>query len=268
VITKTGLSDGLNTPSVSVLSPSSHPGYTRVTSSPQTNNHHVAEFWRKNGRWLAAVTEAAAHHLLVKEGFHRHADAADLFMCPPSAAYKAVDRGEKRVYEALRAAESIECSVCGERKGSPCKPVGLLIAHDDRISDHRSAEAFSVAKKADDHAAWQESREQGAANRKLKEELRKAGEGFVYVMTNKAWPDWCKVGSALVPAKRVKVLNIGDPHRAYEIRAAFRCSDYLCTELACHALIERSYERNGEWFRCTAGQASELIESVLSRRKA
>lgn len=78
--------------------------------------------------------------------------------------------------------------------------------------------------------------------------------GFVYIVSNPAWPGYVKIGHAFDPADRLASFNCGDPHRAYRVEHTRYFDDRMKAEAWMHADLapRRAY---GEWFVISAAEA-------------
>lgn len=83
--------------------------------------------------------------------------------------------------------------------------------------------------------------------------------GFVYVITNPAWPGACKVGRAFDPFSRLAQYQTGSPFRDYELRFAHRFEDCHTAERQIQARLS-DHQLEGEWFAISADEAQECIE--------
>lgn len=92
---------------------------------------------------------------------------------------------------------------------------------------------------------------------------RQAGtrEGFVYVMTNPAWPGYVKVGRALDPFDRLASYQTSDPNRAYEIQAYRYFEDRYDAERMIQRLLT-PWWASGEWYRVPVADALSLLEGI------
>lgn len=86
-------------------------------------------------------------------------------------------------------------------------------------------------------------------------------EGFVYVITNEAWPECVKVGRAFDPESRLNGYQTSSPHRDYELYHAVYFSDCYHAELAVHARLAH-LQQEGEWFHLPAAAAAEAIDNI------
>lgn len=82
--------------------------------------------------------------------------------------------------------------------------------------------------------------------------------GYIYVMTNPAWPGHVKIGSAGDCNKRLAQFNTGSPYRDYEIHYHIYATNRLLSERLVHEQL-RDYRAQGEWFRASLWQAVEAM---------
>ena len=102
--------------------------------------------------------------------------------------------------------------------------------------------------------------EQGQCFAGAQEAERTDLRGFVYVITNPAWPHHCKIGRAFDPESRLRGYQTGCPRRSYRLRYALYFRDCHTAEAALHArLIDHQLE--GEWFAIAPDEAQEAIEA-------
>jgi len=92
-------------------------------------------------------------------------------------------------------------------------------------------------------------------------------EGQVYIITNPNFPEWVKVGMAVDSEDRLNGYQTSSPFRDYELFACWSVADRRSAESDAHALLEKLYERKGEWFNCTPEQAGEALWELMERSK-
>ena len=81
-------------------------------------------------------------------------------------------------------------------------------------------------------------------------EIDKVKEGYVYMVTNPAFPGWIKVGTAVNTRDRLSGYQTSDPHRGYKMVFAISVADRFPAERDAHfKLTSLSAETRGEWFR-------------------
>jgi hypothetical protein len=80
--------------------------------------------------------------------------------------------------------------------------------------------------------------------------IDKVKEGYVYAVTNPAWPNWVKVGMALDADDRCRGYQTSSPYRDYEVKVSVFFEDRSKAEQQVHKLLsEVAAERRGEWFK-------------------
>ena len=86
--------------------------------------------------------------------------------------------------------------------------------------------------------------------------------GFVYVITNPAWPAHCKVGRAFDPEERLRSYQTGCPERDYKLTFAAFFPDVRAAERLIHDTLA-DYRANGEWFRMLPSTAEHVIYTIM-----
>ena len=89
-------------------------------------------------------------------------------------------------------------------------------------------------------------------------------EGWVYIITNEAWPEWVKVGMADDPEKRLSGYQTSSPMRDYALFEAYKVGDRRAAEKAAHDILKGTYTKKGEWFKCNPAAADVLIRGTMS----
>lgn len=88
-------------------------------------------------------------------------------------------------------------------------------------------------------------------------------EGYVYLITNPAWPGWVKCGMAVDADDRCSSYNTGTPFRDYEVTYKVFSQDRLKTEKEAHELLtELATNKRGEWFEVDVNDAIDTLESL------
>ena len=93
-------------------------------------------------------------------------------------------------------------------------------------------------------------------------------EGYVYVIMNKAWPDWVKIGRAIDANDRLRAYQTSSPLRDYQIVHSVHFEDVNAAERKAHLIAARmtgapwNKVDNGEWFRLTHEQAIDVLREV------
>ena len=98
---------------------------------------------------------------------------------------------------------------------------------------------------------------------KTQEVYNQVKEGYVYVMTNPAWPEWVKVGMAVDSEDRLKSYQTSSPFRDYILVYSYEVDDRRAAELAAHVRLAKECDNINEWFRLPPPIANELILEVI-----
>jgi hypothetical protein len=92
--------------------------------------------------------------------------------------------------------------------------------------------------------------------------------GFVYVITNAAWPQYVKIGRAFDPDSRVKGYQTGSPLRDYVLHSSVYFEDCYMAEKEMHLRLKHHQRETvqGEWFHLdpdvAAAQINLLRETI------
>ena len=92
-------------------------------------------------------------------------------------------------------------------------------------------------------------------------------EGQVYVITNPNFPDWVKVGMAIDAEDRLNGYQTSSPFRDYVLQYRYDVNDRRKAESRAHTELQKSYERKGEWFKCTPEEARVVVSSTAEEYK-
>jgi len=90
----------------------------------------------------------------------------------------------------------------------------------------------------------------------------------VYVIINKAWPEWVKIGRAIDAKDRLRSYQTGSPLRDYWIIHSRHFDDVNAAERKAHLAAARMTAHpwnkpdNGEWFKLTEQQAIDVLKEV------
>lgn len=86
-------------------------------------------------------------------------------------------------------------------------------------------------------------------------------EGFVYVVSNPAWPEYVKVGRAFDPVERTRAFQTSGPHRDYKLEYAVYFEDCRKAEQLVHDTLA-DYRAEGEWFRLLPKVAEGVLDEM------
>ena len=93
-------------------------------------------------------------------------------------------------------------------------------------------------------------------------------EGYVYAISNSAWPDWIKIGMAIDAEDRLSSYQTSSPMRNYRLVHSVYCKDRSESERSAHILAARkanipwNKQDNGEWFNITKEQATDILKEI------
>lgn len=86
-------------------------------------------------------------------------------------------------------------------------------------------------------------------------------EGFLYVVSNIAWPGFIKIGRALDYEDRLNTFNTGDPMRRYKLEFIWYFRDRYTAEREAQRLM-LPWWRGGEWYLAPVDEAVACIKSI------
>jgi hypothetical protein len=88
-------------------------------------------------------------------------------------------------------------------------------------------------------------------------------EGYVYVITNKAWPDWVKIGMAIDAEDRCNGYQTSSPFRDYVLEYTVTTDDRRKSEREAHTKAAKlASETNGEWFKLDVETAKQILDNL------
>ena len=91
----------------------------------------------------------------------------------------------------------------------------------------------------------------------------KVKEGYVYVISNPAWPDWVKVGMAIDADDRCSSYQTSSPLRDYVLHCAISSDDRRKDESKAHKVLEKIADsRKGEWFNIPVDTAIKYLSAL------
>lgn len=89
-------------------------------------------------------------------------------------------------------------------------------------------------------------------------------EGYLYLITNSAWPGWIKVGTTKNINSRIKTYQTGSPFRDYTVVYSVKHPDYLKAERNIKKQMKYfASEIRNEWFRVDLQIAKDRILEQL-----
>jgi hypothetical protein len=88
-------------------------------------------------------------------------------------------------------------------------------------------------------------------------------EGYVYIITNKAWPDWIKIGMAMDAQDRCNGYQTSSPFRDYVLEYSVHTEDRRESEKEAHTKAAKlASETSGEWFKLDVETAKQILDNL------
>ena len=88
-------------------------------------------------------------------------------------------------------------------------------------------------------------------------------EGYVYAITNKAWPDWVKIGMAIDAEDRLNSYQTSSPMRDFVLEHCVASNERRKAEKEAHTrVLPLSLDSKGEWFRIPLQQAITILDNL------
>tara|TARA_B100000963_G_C22488316_1_gene608001 strand:- start:190 stop:594 length:405 start_codon:yes stop_codon:yes gene_type:complete len=90
-------------------------------------------------------------------------------------------------------------------------------------------------------------------------------EGYVYAITNPAWPEWIKIGMAIDADDRCNGYQTSSPFRDYAVEHVVVSNDRRKAEAQAHkAAAKMAKEVRGEWFKIDVEQAKAILNNITT----
>ena len=87
-------------------------------------------------------------------------------------------------------------------------------------------------------------------------------EGYVYVITNPAWPGWVKIGMAIDADDRCNGYQTSSPFRDYVLEHIILTKNRRKTEAEAHySASKMASSKNGEWFKLSIEDAKKILDN-------
>jgi len=88
-------------------------------------------------------------------------------------------------------------------------------------------------------------------------------EGYVYVITNRAWPEWVKIGMAIDAEDRLNGYQTSSPMRDFVLEHSVASNDRRKSEKEAHTrALPLATDCKGEWFKMSVKQAITILDSL------
>jgi len=90
-------------------------------------------------------------------------------------------------------------------------------------------------------------------------------EGYVYAITNPAWPGWVKIGMAIDANDRCNGYQTSSPFRDYSLEHMVLSNNRRKAEAQAHkAAAKTAKEVRGEWFKIDIEQAKTILNNITT----
>ena len=88
--------------------------------------------------------------------------------------------------------------------------------------------------------------------------------GYLYIITNDAFPDWVKVGTTFNLTDRLHVYQTGDPFRRYKIQYSLHHPKFREAEKKIKNVMKHfASEIKGEWYKVDLNFAKSRLDEQL-----
>lgn len=85
--------------------------------------------------------------------------------------------------------------------------------------------------------------------------------GFLYVITNKAFPGWVKIGVTENLNKRLQQYQTASPHRDYVLEYSLHHPNYLIAEKRIKEVMQYfALDQKNEWFKVDLDMAKSRLD--------
>jgi len=110
------------------------------------------------------------------------------------------------------------------------------------------------------HPLWKAGRYKSLDDAWSHNKIESVDQGEVYIIVNDAWPEWVKVGKAVISEDRLKGYQTSSPFRDYRIVATLSTDNRHAKEREMHKVFAHfAQERKGEWFKIDNVTAIKLF---------
>lgn len=93
--------------------------------------------------------------------------------------------------------------------------------------------------------------------------------GYLYIITNDAYPGWVKIGTTANLEQRLHVYQTGDPFRRYRIVYSLQHPEFRQAEKKIKETMKRfALSIKGEWYEVDLGVAKSRLEEQLDEYRA
>ena len=86
-------------------------------------------------------------------------------------------------------------------------------------------------------------------------------KGHIYIITNKAWPEWCKIGKAQDISARMATYKTACPLKDFEIFHSIESDEIDPLEYSIHKSL-KDIEHNDEWYKMSKEEAKNILKDA------
>lgn len=113
-----------------------------------------------------------------------------------------------------------------------------------------------------DHPLWKPGRYKSLDDAWSHVEIdSRSSKGQVYIVHNAAWPDWYKVGKAVIADDRLNNYQTSSPYRDYVLKYSVDVDNRHNAEHQVHHRL-KSVKHSGEWYNCDFEHIKRTIDEV------
>ena len=171
---------------------------------------------------------------------------------------------------------STTTGVAGQTRTKSCIKCSVAL-NDDNWCQGNQRKNFYICGSCDDarkmwvggkyiskkHPLWKAGRYKSWEDVANHQELNTVKQGYVYAISNQAWPAWVKIGMAVDADDRLRSYQTSDPHRSYELVAKAFVPDRKEAEQTLHWTASMiSEDQRGEWFKMPKEWAEKLVTNM------
>lgn len=84
--------------------------------------------------------------------------------------------------------------------------------------------------------------------------------GYVYAITNPAFPGWIKIGASCDAETRLNQYQTYSPYRDYALVKYVMCMDYISLE---DKVLRQFSERSNEWVKASIEEVKQILEEQI-----
>jgi hypothetical protein len=142
-----------------------------------------------------------------------------------------------------------------------------LKSHQKKNKTRMFVGAKYVTKSAPYHKPGNYSTTADVAFSEIEDKIPNKNEGHIYIVSNKAWKGWYKIGSALDATDRLKQFQTSSPFRDYKLEYKIKSKNRMYVEKEIHSRLKEKHEKRNEWFKMDKDKAKRYIREAVNADK-